>query len=123
MKSDSETPTSNAITDMWNLKKGNNELLCRRDTDSQTLKNLRFPRETGWGVGVELRVWDANAVKLGCDDHCITINVIKFIDQKKKKRGNWTHMNCLKAQNHSQNRESGANSKKSHLFVFKVLRI
>ena len=28
----------------------------------------------GWGVGV----WDGNAVKLGCDDHCTTINVIKF---------------------------------------------
>ena len=45
-----ETPTSNAFTDMWNLKKGHNELLCRTDTDSQTLKNLWFPNETGWGV-------------------------------------------------------------------------
>ena len=25
---------------MWNLKKGRNELLCRTDTDSQTLQNL-----------------------------------------------------------------------------------
>ena len=33
------------------LKKGHNELLCRTDTDSQTLKNLWFPNETGWGVG------------------------------------------------------------------------
>ena len=32
----------------------------------------------GWGDG--LGVWDGNAVKLGCDDHCITINVIKFIE-------------------------------------------
>ena len=32
-------PTSNAITYMWNLKKGQTELLCRTDTDSQTLKN------------------------------------------------------------------------------------
>ena len=31
----------------WNLKKGHNELLCRADTDSQTLKNLWFPNETG----------------------------------------------------------------------------
>ena len=36
---------------MWNLKKGQNELFCRTDTDSQTLKNLWFPKETGWGVG------------------------------------------------------------------------
>ena len=40
-----------AITYMWNLKKGHNELLCRTDTNSQTLKNLWFPNETGWGVG------------------------------------------------------------------------
>ena len=42
-----ETPLSYAITYMWNLKKGHNELLCRTDTDSQTLKNLGFPKETG----------------------------------------------------------------------------
>ena len=32
-------------------KKGHNELFCRTDTDSQTLKNLWFPKETVWGVG------------------------------------------------------------------------
>ena len=45
------TPTSYAITYRWNLKKGQTELLCRTDTDSQTLKNLWFPKETVWGVG------------------------------------------------------------------------
>ena len=44
--SQTETPTSNAITHMWNLKTGHNELLCRTDTDSQTLKNLWSPKET-----------------------------------------------------------------------------
>jgi len=34
---------------MWNLKKGETELLCRTDADSQTLKNLE--KETVWGVG------------------------------------------------------------------------
>ena len=29
-----------------------------------------------------LRVWDGNATKLGCDDCCTTINVIKFIVKK-----------------------------------------
>ena len=51
MKSVNETPASNAITYMWNLEKGHNDL-CRTDTDSETLKNLRFPDETGcrvWG--------------------------------------------------------------------------
>ena len=28
--------------------------------------------------------WDGNAVILGCDDCCTTINVIKFIEQLKK---------------------------------------
>ena len=46
----------------------------------QTLKNLWFPNETGWGVGDALRVWDENAIKFGCDDYCTTINVIKFIE-------------------------------------------
>ena len=35
---------------MWNLKKGQNELLCKTDADSQTLKNLWSPKETVWGV-------------------------------------------------------------------------
>ena len=34
----------------------------------------------GDGAGV----WDGNAVKLGCDDCCTTINVIKLIEKKKK---------------------------------------
>ena len=65
---------------MWNLKKGQNELLCRTDTDSQTLKNLWFPNETGWGVGDAPRVWDGNAIEFCCDDCCTTINVIEFIE-------------------------------------------
>ena len=31
-----------------------------------------------------LRVLDGNAIKLGCDVCCTTINVIKFIEQLKK---------------------------------------
>ena len=33
-----------------NVKKGQNELLCRTDTDSQTLKNMVSKGES-WGVG------------------------------------------------------------------------
>ena len=61
-------------------KKGHKEFLCRTDTDSQTLKNLWFSNETGWGVGDALRIWGGNAIKFGCDDHYTTINVIKFIE-------------------------------------------
>ena len=64
---------------MWNLTKGQNELLCRTDTDSQTLKNLWFPKETSWGWEDTLGVWDGNPVKFGCDDCCTPINAIKFI--------------------------------------------
>ena len=64
-----ETPTSNAITDMWNLKKGHNELLCRTDTDSQTLKNL-FSKEDSLGSGGDaLGLWDRDPIKLDCDDN------------------------------------------------------
>ena len=37
-------------------------------------------------MGDGLVVWDGNAIKLGCDDRCTTINVTKFIELKKKKR-------------------------------------
>ena len=84
MKSDNETPTSNTFTDMWNLKKGHNELLCRSDTDSQTLKNVWFPKETVWGMGDALGLWDGNHIKLDCDDHCTAINVINSLSNKKK---------------------------------------
>ena len=65
---------------MRNLKKGHNQLLYRIDIGSQTLKNVWFPKETGWGVGGWAEVWDGNAIKLGCDDRCIPTNVIKFTE-------------------------------------------
>ena len=46
-------------------KKGHNELLCRIDTDAQTLKNLWFPKETVWGVGVCAGVIGWKSYKLG----------------------------------------------------------
>ena len=78
-QSGNETPTLNAITDIWNLKKGCNELLCRTDTDSQTLSHMvsKWDRLGGWGDA--LRVWDGHAIKFGCDDCYTPINVIKFI--------------------------------------------
>ena len=36
---------------MWNVKKGQTDLLCTRDADSQTLKNLGSPEKTVWGLG------------------------------------------------------------------------
>ena len=46
---------------------------------------FQLPKETGWEVGRdEVGVWDGNAMKLGCDDGCITINIIKFTEFKKR---------------------------------------
>ena len=66
------------------ILKRQNELLCRIDTDSQTLKNLWLPKDTGWEWGGGVGAWDGNAIKLGCGDRCTTINVIKFIELKNK---------------------------------------
>ena len=44
------------------------------------IKKEFYPNETGSGWGDALGVWDGNGIKFGCDDHCIAINVIKFIE-------------------------------------------
>ena len=41
-------------------------------------------RQVGGGGG--LGVWDGNAIKSGCDDHCTTINVTKFIESFKNRK-------------------------------------
>ena len=74
-----EIPTSNAFTDMWNLKNGQNELLCRTDTDSQTLKTYGFQRREFGGWEDVLGLWDGNPIKLDCGDHCTTINVMNSL--------------------------------------------
>ena len=63
---------------MWNLKKGQTELLCRTDADSQTLKNLWSLEETVWGD--VLGLWAGNPVKLDCYDHYTTTNVINSFE-------------------------------------------
>ena len=71
---------------MWNKKKGHSEILCRTETDSQTLKNLQSPKETGWGDRNGLGIWDGNVLKLGCDDGCTNINIIKFTEFKNQNK-------------------------------------
>ena len=71
---------------MWSLKKEQTELLCRTDIDSQNLKNLWFPNETGWGAWDALWLWDGNDIKLDCDDHFSTTNVINSLSNKKLKK-------------------------------------
>ena len=38
------------------------------------------PSNGGWGDA--LGWWDENPIKLDCDDHCITINVINSLSNK-----------------------------------------
>ena len=80
---------------MWNLQKGQTELLCRTDTDSQTLKNFWSPEETVWGWGDALGLWDRNPIKLDCDGHCTTINVINSLSNKKLKLKKQKRKKCL----------------------------
>ena len=42
------------------------------------------------GAGDGLEVRDGNAIKLGCDNHCTTISVIKFIELKIKEESELT---------------------------------
>ena len=65
------------------LKKGCNELICRTESDSQILKYLQLPKDTGCRGRGGLGVWVENVVKLGCDDGYTTINIKKFIEFKK----------------------------------------
>jgi len=65
---------------MWNLKKGQTELLCRTDADSQTLKNLWSPEETVWGVGGCAWAVGWKSVKSDCYDHYTTTDVINSFE-------------------------------------------
>ena len=68
------------------------KILCLRSFFSHQTQafNLQFPKETGDRFGGHggnaLGVWDGSAIKLGCDDRCIAINVIKFTEFKKKNK-------------------------------------
>ena len=65
---------------MWNLKKGQTELLCRTDADSQTLKNLWLQRRQFGVWGDVLGLWDGNPMKSDCDDHYTTTDVINSFE-------------------------------------------
>ena len=56
-------------------------LFAEQKIDSQTLKNFWLPkgnRSGWWGERDALGAWDGNIVKLGCDNGCTTVNVVKI---------------------------------------------
>ena len=69
-------------------KKDSNDLICRTETDSQTEK-LTVTKGDSFGIarGV-LKFEEGNVLKLGCDDGCTTINIIKL----KKKNDQWVQV-------------------------------
>ena len=73
---------------MWNLKKGHNELLCKEQILTHRFEKLMVSKGESLGGGGMLEVWDGNVIKLDCDDHCTTTNVINSLSNiyKKKKR-------------------------------------
>ena len=54
------------------FKKDTNKRMSRL-ADFEKLTVTKGDRLEGRGV------WDGNVIKLGCDDSCTTINIIKFI--------------------------------------------
>ena len=46
-------------------------------------KTYGFQMRQVGGWRVVPGVWDGNAIKLGCDDHCTTTNIINSLSNKK----------------------------------------
>ena len=60
---------------MWNLKKKKDTIIFFADFEKHMItKGDRLRGRDRLGV------WDGNAIKLGCDNYCTTINKIKFIE-------------------------------------------
>ena len=49
-------------------------------------------RDSSGGGGNALGLWDGNLIKLDCDDHCTTLNVINSLSNFKKVKNKQT--NC-----------------------------
>ena len=60
-----------------------------------------------------------NAVKLGCDGCCTTINIIKFIELKKKKKNAYDRILCNRQGSHFQYKsDSLAGLKEFFIYLF-----
>ena len=79
-QSDNETPASNAITYIWNVKKDRLNFLAEQILTHRLWKTYGYQRRQYRGHGDALGVWDGYPIKLDCDNHCTTINVINSLN-------------------------------------------
>ena len=87
---------------MWNLKKkrDTNELICRTQTDSQTLKtNIWFPKKSGGGKdGWGICEWHMDTLVYGITDllysteNSIQYSVIIYMGKKSEKEWMCVHV-------------------------------
>ena len=75
-----ETPTSNAFTDMWNLKKRTDRTSLQNRCWLTDSEKLMVAGGDSLGGGDVLGLWDGNPVKLDCYDHYTTIDVINSFE-------------------------------------------
>ena len=59
-------------------------------------EKLMVTKEDRLWQGDGLGIWDGNVLKSCCEDGCTTVNIIKFIEFKKKKNKN----KCKKEKNY-----------------------
>ena len=69
---------------MWNIKKGYKWTYLQNRNRLTNFEKLTVTKGDRFGGRDGLGAWDGNVLKLGCDDGCATINIIKFIEKKRK---------------------------------------
>ena len=79
-KFNEERQTSYTVIYKWTLKKGYKWIYLQNSDRLRDFEKLMVTK----GGRDRLEIWDGNVLKLGCDDGCITINIIKFIELKNR---------------------------------------
>ena len=72
---------SSLISGIW--KRIQTNLFAEQKQTHRLWKTYGYQRGQAEGREGWTGVWDGNVLKLGCDDGCATINIIKFIEFKK----------------------------------------
>lgn len=70
---------------MWNIKIAYKGIYLQDRSELTDFEKSYGYQRGQVGGGVDWGVWDGNAQKLGCDDSCSVINLIKSIELLKNK--------------------------------------